>query len=621
MSATTLFRQLTAGITFNTKKFKAESVKFGLVKEEKQEEVTKIKVDLPNLKEVAAEVKEKLEKEELKRKALDGEDSDDITVIGNIKSTNKKKKVKKKATKAKIKEAYSERLNRFRNSHGIHVTGSDIIEPIDNWSTLTSKHEVSAKLVSNIPHPSPTPVQMQAIPLLTQGRDVLATAPTGSGKTAAFLLPLLHRLKEPRNGGYRGVVVVPTKELANQILAECNKLCESTGLRPHILGKLKGKVAVKHDILITPPNRLVHLLSQELVTLEKVEMLVVDEADKLFEAGERGFREQLGAIYTACSGGQVVKAMFSATLGPEVETWARLNLDNMVKVRIGAANSATETVEQSLTYCGTEAGKIEAWRSLVQGGLTPPTLVFVQTKERAQELFKELLYDGVHVDVIHSDRSEQQRENTIRAFRAGGVWVLICTELLGRGIDFKGVSLVVNYDFPPSAVSYIHRIGRTGRAGRRGKAVTFFTEADRPLLRSIATVMANSGCPVPEYMMGLKTSRDKKRDLSARAPKRAGISKESKWEKQEAAKKKEMIASSKRKKKRAAEEGQEIQAKKPRIEGKTLDIGSSELPLTNPKKKKRKKHMEKETEIQGSESKQVKKKKKKQKPEIASVEA
>merc|ERR1712013_639345 len=615
--------QLTAGITFNTKKFKAESVKFGLVKEEKQEEETKIKVDLPNLKEVAAEVKEKLEKEEIKRKALDGEDSDDITVIGNIKSTNKKKKVKKKATKAKIKEAYSERLNRFRNSHGIHVTGSDIIEPIDNWSTLTSKHEVSAKLVSNIPHPTPTPVQMQAIPLLTQGRDVLATAPTGSGKTAAFLLPLLHRLKEPRNGGYRGVVVVPTKELANQILAECNKLCESTGLRPHILGKLKGKLAVKHDILITPPNRLVHLLSQELVTLEKVEMLVVDEADKLFEAGERGFREQLGAIYTACSGGQVVKAMFSATLGPEVETWARLNLDNMVKVRIGAANSATETVEQSLTYCGTEAGKIEAWRSLVQGGLTPPTLVFVQTKERAQELFEELLYDGVHVDVIHSDRSEQQRENTIRAFRAGGVWVLICTELLGRGIDFKGVSLVVNYDFPPSAVSYIHRIGRTGRAGRRGKAVTFFTEADRPLLRSIATVMANSGCPVPEYMMGLKTSRDKKRDLSARAPKRAGISKESKWEKQEAAKKKEMIASSKRKKKRVAGEGQGVKAKKPRIDGEALTMESSEHPSPNAKKKKTKNNTDKENEVQGSESKQVKKKKKKkkQKPELATAEA
>jgi len=613
MSATTLFRQLTAGITFNTKKFKSESVKFGLVKEEKEEGVEKAKVELPDLKEVAAEVKEKLEKEELKRKALDGEDSDDITVIGNIKSTDKKKKVKKKATKAKIREAYTERLNRFRNSHGIHVTGSDLIEPIDDWSSLSSKCGVSAKLVSNIPHTSPTPIQMQAIPFLVQGRDLLATAPTGSGKTAAFLLPLLHRLKEPRNGGYRGVVVVPTRELAIQILAECNKLCEGTGLRPHILGKLKGKVAVKHDILITPPNRLVHLLSQELVSLDKVEMLVVDEADKLFEAGERGFREQLGAIYTACSGGeQVVKAMFSATLGPEVETWARLNLDNMVKVRIGAANSATETVEQSLTYCGTEAGKIEAWRSLVQGGLTPPTLVFVQTKERAQELFKELLYDGVHVDVIHSDRSEQQRENTIRAFRGGGVWVLICTELLGRGIDFKGVSLVVNYDFPPSAVSYIHRIGRTGRAGRRGKAVTFFTEADRPLLRSIATVMANSGCPVPEYMMGLKTSRDKKRDLSARAPKRDGISKESKWEKQEAAKKKEMIASSKRRKVKE-DGGQEVKAKKPRIEGESIADEIKQYSSRNSKKKNSKKNMGKENEVKSSGVKSVKKKKKKQK--------
>merc|ERR1719400_1855160 len=409
---------------------------------------------------------------------------------------------------------------------------------------------------------------------------------------------------EPRNGGYRGVVVVPTRELAIQILAECNKLCEGTGLRPHILGKLKGKVAVKHDILITPPNRLVHLLSQELISLDKVEMLVVDEADKLFEAGERGFREQLGAIYTACSGGQVVRAMFSATLGPEVETWARLNLDNMVKVRIGAANSATETVEQSLTYCGTEAGKIEAWRSLVQGGLTPPTLVFVQTKERAQELFKELLYDGVHVDVIHSDRSEQQRENTIRAFRGGGVWVLICTELLGRGIDFKGVSLVINYDFPPSAVSYIHRIGRTGRAGRRGKAVTFFTEADRPLLRTIATVMKNSGCPVPEYMMGLKTSRDKKRDLSARAPKRAGISKESKWEKQEAAKKKEMIASSKRKKVKE-DGGQEVKAKKQRIEKQSNATETTEISIKNSKakKKEKKNHIGKENESESTELK------------------
>merc|ERR1712243_172172 len=132
-----------------------------------------------------------------------------------------------------------------------------------------------------------------------------------------------------------------------------------------------------------------------------------------------------------------------------------------------------------------------------------------------------LLYDGIHVDVIHSERSEQQRENTVRAFRSGGVWVLICTELLGRGIDFKGVNLVINYDFPPSAVSYIHR---TGRTGREGKAVTFFTEQDRPTLRSIAAVMRNSGCSVPDYMLHLpKASRDAKRDIKKRAPQREDI--------------------------------------------------------------------------------------------------
>merc|ERR1711971_950511 len=201
-------------------------------------------------------------------------------------------------------------------------------------------------------------------------------------------------------------------------------------------------------------------------------------------------------------------------------------------------------------------------------------------------------------------------ENTIRAFRGGGVWVLICTELLGRGIDFKGVSLVVNYDFPPSAVSYIHRIGRTGRAGRRGKAVTFFTEADRPLLRSIATVMANSGCPVPEYMMGLKTSRDKERDLSARAPKRDGIGRESKWESKEAEKKKEMIASSKRRKVKQ-DGGQEVEAKKPRIEEEGNAKEIKEHSSRNSKeKKKSKKNIGKENEVKSSGVKSVKNKKK-----------
>ncbi len=122
-------------------------------------------------------------------------------------------------------------------------------------------------------------------------------------------------------------------------------------------------------------------------------------------------------------------------------------------------------------------------RSLFKKGFEPPILIFVQSKERAKQLFKELIYDGLNVDVIHAERSQLQRDNTIRAFRQGKIWVLICTELMGRGIDFKGVNLVINYDFPLSAISYIHRIGRTGRACRLGKAVTFFTDDDLPYLR------------------------------------------------------------------------------------------------------------------------------------------
>jgi ATP-dependent RNA helicase DDX52/ROK1 len=147
------------------------------------------------------------------------------------------------------------------------------------------------------------------------------------------------------------------------------------------------------------------------------------------------------------------------------------------------ANAAVDSVEQELLFVGSESGKLLAIRDLMRKGLQPPVLVFVQSKDRAQQLFRELIYDGLNVDVIHSDRSQQERDNIVKQFREGKIWILICTELMGRGIDFKGVNLVVNYDFPQSAISYIHRIGRAGRAGRKGKAITFFTVDDTANLR------------------------------------------------------------------------------------------------------------------------------------------
>lgn len=139
-------------------------------------------------------------------------------------------------------------------------------------------------------------------------------------------------------------------------------------------------------------------------------------------------------------------------------------------------------------------------------------------------MYSELIYDAINVDVIHADRTQQQRDNVVKAFREGKVWVLICTELIGRGIDFLGVNLVVNYDFPPSAISYIHRIGRTGRAGRKGKAVTYFTQDDKLKLRSIANIMQNSGCKVPEFMLTIKKQSKKvRRQLEKTVPKRDDI--------------------------------------------------------------------------------------------------
>lgn len=187
-------------------------------------------------------------------------------------------------------------------------------------------------------------------------------------------------------------------------------------------------------------------------------------------------------------------------------------------------NTAVETVEQELLFVGTENGKLVAMRDIIKKGFLPPMLVFVQSIERARELFHELVYEGINVDVIHAERTQQQRDNVVNSFRSGKIWVLICTALLARGIDFKGVNLVLNYDFPTSSVEYIHRIGRTGRAGHQGKAITFFTENDKPLLRSIANVIKQAGCPVPDYMIGFKKIHSKvKRRLEKKPPNRSTI--------------------------------------------------------------------------------------------------
>ncbi|EDV19769.1 uncharacterized protein TRIADDRAFT_33010, partial [Trichoplax adhaerens] len=364
--------------------------------------------------------------------------------------------------------------NLIRHENSIFVHGPDIPDPITNFEELRKTYGARSYLLDNLAkygYRKPTPVQMQSIPIILGERELLACAPTGSGKSLAFILPVLLTLKSTQNKGFRTMILSPTRELAKQIYQECNRIALGSGLKVYYLKKCNAtsnnfglQSSKRYDILIATPSRLIQCLSRNYSTvasidLSSVELLIFDEADKFFESGRSSFREQVGIIYNYCNNPKVRRALFSATLSFEVENWCRSHLDNPLHVIVGRRNAAAETVSQELKFVGQEDGKLLALRDIIRKDFDPPALVFVQDKERAKQLFQELIYDGINVEVIHSDRTQAQRDNVVKNFRLGKIWILIATELMSRGIDFKGVNLVINYDFPITGIAYIHRIG------------------------------------------------------------------------------------------------------------------------------------------------------------------
>ena len=196
-----------------------------------------------------------------------------------------------------------------------------------------------------------------------------------------------------------------------------------------------------------------------------------------------------------------------------------------VRIQIGVKNATASTVHQNIVYVGREDAKLMTLRQSIKDGFEPPMLIFVQSKHRAKELYHELIYDGVNVNVIHGDKKKSERDEIMKKFRLGEIWVLICTDLMSRGIDFKTVNSVINFDFPTSLVSYIHRVGRTGRAGRQGIATTYFTDADTPFVKTIANLMHKSGHEVPEWMLNLKGAANKEwKQIEKKPVKRKTIS-------------------------------------------------------------------------------------------------
>ncbi|KEG14756.1 putative RNA helicase, putative,ATP-dependent RNA helicase [Trypanosoma grayi] len=417
------------------------------------------------------------------------------------------------------------RIKNIWRKNELEVEGVDVPHPIEHLSDLVRPPlSVDERLVTNLferNHRIPTPVQMQAIPSLLSGRDVLACAPTGSGKTIAFLIPMFHRLKKPSpEAGVRALIITPTMELAEQIEREAFFLMK--GQRWRLVQH--GQSTRNKDIFVTTPGRVFSMMEKKLIDLSNIQYLVFDEGDRLWDSTTDNL-QVVDSVLTACTSGEKVVALFTATLSAKIEAIARSVMSSdPIRIIVSGRASASKNVSQKLLFCGNELGKIVAMRNILREGINPPVLIFVQSIERTKELCEEIRCQGLHIAVMNSKMTHEERDDTMMNFRLGKIWVLITTDVLSRGIDFKNVGTVINFDIPTTVEAYIHRIGRCGRAGKTGTAITFFTEDDKERIPPIARAMKESGNFVEDWMLEIKSDRQTRRRLRRCTPQRMIVS-------------------------------------------------------------------------------------------------
>lgn len=338
---------------------------------------------------------------------------------------------------------------------------------------------------------TPTPVQAGAIPEVLASRDVVASAQTGTGKTAAFALPTLQRIAGKSGHGPHALVVTPTRELAAQIDDVVKVVCQKTGQRAVIVmggAKFDKQITTLEkgcDLLVATPGRLLDLMEHNHVSLSGVEVLVLDEADRMLDMG---FWPSVRRIMHALPERHQT-LLFSATIPPSIKSTIDAMLHEPAVVEISRVGETADTVEERLCPV-TQAQKPELLRALLDtGGASGErperVLVFCRTKHRVDDVSAMLKNAQVKVDVMHADRPQQARARALERFREGKVQVLVATDVMSRGIDVAGVDAVVNFDVPMDPEDYVHRIGRTGRAGATGHAYTFVAPDEISPLREI----------------------------------------------------------------------------------------------------------------------------------------
>ena len=336
----------------------------------------------------------------------------------------------------------------------------------------------------------PTPIQAQAIPLLVEGRDLLGIAQTGTGKTAAFALPILHRLAEQRRprtpGRPHALILAPTRELARQIDDRFRAYGRKLHLRSAVIfggvGQGQQVKALQQgvDILIATPGRLLDLYAQRHVNFDQVSILVLDEADRMLDMG---FIRDVRKIVAACRKERQT-LLFSATMPPDIAKLAAEILRNPARIDVSPATVTVDRIDQRVYFVPAQA-KRDLLLELLADPAMDRVLVFTRTKHGADKVCKFLRQAGLAVDAIHGNKAQNARVRALEAFRSGQARVLVATDIAARGIDVVGISHVINYELPNEPESYVHRIGRTARAGAGGTALAFCDSSERAYLKDI----------------------------------------------------------------------------------------------------------------------------------------
>jgi len=344
----------------------------------------------------------------------------------------------------------------------------------------------------------PTPVQMKAIPAALAGEDLIGTAQTGTGKTAAFVLPILNKLLSGPRRRARALIVTPTRELAEQIHEAVRDLGTGTGLRSATLyggvGAAPQVRALREgvEILVACPGRLLDHIGQGHARLEGIEVLVLDEADRMLDMG---FLPDVKRILQHVPAKRQTM-LFSATFPAEIEQLAARTLRDPKRIAIGLSRPA-HTVAHAI-YPVPQHLKTPLLLELLKRTGSGSVLIFTRTKHRAEKLSRQIARAGFRATSLHSDRSQGQRQSALTGFRSGHYQIMVATDIAARGLDVEGISHVINFDMPATADDYIHRIGRTGRAERSGDAFTLVTPDDRDMIRVLEKII---GDPLPRRIL------------------------------------------------------------------------------------------------------------------------